>query len=80
LFNRDVWSHHGILRGRTNNAAEGFHSKLSKLINKKKLVFFRIFKYSQGDENVKRSGIAEINCWRSAKKKKEKVFRPGNKN
>jgi hypothetical protein len=42
FFSRDVWSHHGILRGRTNNAAEGFHSKLSKLINKTNSCFSEV--------------------------------------
>jgi hypothetical protein len=42
FFSRDVWSNHGILRGRTNNAAEGFHSKLSKLINKTSSCFSEV--------------------------------------
>jgi hypothetical protein len=42
LFSREVWSHHGTLRGRTNNAAEGFHSKLNKLINKNNSSFLEI--------------------------------------
>jgi hypothetical protein len=42
FFSRDVWSHHGILRGRTNNVAEGFHSKLSKLINKTNSCFSEV--------------------------------------
>lgn len=42
LFDRDVWSHHGILRGKINNAAEGFHSKINKLINMANLCFSEV--------------------------------------
>jgi hypothetical protein len=42
FFSRDIWSHHSILRRRTNNAAEGFHSKLNKLINKTNLCFSEV--------------------------------------
>ena len=40
LFSRDVWSQNGVLRGRTNNALEGLHSKLNRQINKVNPNFF----------------------------------------
>ncbi|KAG0441780.1 hypothetical protein DMUE_0796 [Dictyocoela muelleri] len=42
LFSRQTWNHYGILRRRTNNSAEGFHSKLNKKINKYTASFWEI--------------------------------------
>lgn len=42
LFDRSIWSHYGTLRGRTNNAAEGFHSKLNKINNKTNTSFSEV--------------------------------------
>jgi MULE transposase domain/FLYWCH zinc finger domain len=42
LFSRETWHQYGILRGRTNNAAEGFHSKLNRRINKPRVNFWEV--------------------------------------
>ncbi|KAG0440465.1 hypothetical protein DMUE_1729 [Dictyocoela muelleri] len=42
LFSRTIYSHHDYLNIRTNNALEGFHSKLNRAINKSKPSFYEI--------------------------------------
>ncbi|KAG0437958.1 hypothetical protein DMUE_3385 [Dictyocoela muelleri] len=42
LFNREIWSQYGNLRGRTNNSAEGFNSKLNRAIQKSNPNFWEI--------------------------------------
>jgi hypothetical protein len=58
LFSREVWSHYGTLCGRTNNVAEGFHSKLNKLINKNNSSFLEIL-YTLKDMQI--SNEVELN-------------------
>ncbi|KAF9742980.1 hypothetical protein NGRA_3601, partial [Nosema granulosis] len=42
LFGRITWNQYGIVRGRTNNAAEGFHNKLNSKINKTNPSFWEV--------------------------------------
>lgn len=42
LFDRVVWNQFGVVRGRTNNVAEGFHSALNKKINKTATSFWEV--------------------------------------
>ena len=42
LYRREIWWHYGTLRRWTNNSAEGFHSKLNKLINKNNAGFLEV--------------------------------------
>jgi hypothetical protein len=42
LFSPRTWNKYGIIRGRTNNTAEGFHSKLNKKVNKYTVSFWEI--------------------------------------
>jgi hypothetical protein len=71
LFSRKVWSHYGTLRGRTNNAAEGFHSKLNKLINKNNSSFLEIL-YTLKDIQI--SNEVELNRLIAGGKPKRKKF------
>lgn len=42
LFNRLIWNQFGVVRGRTNNVAEGFHSALNKKMNKTTTSFWEV--------------------------------------
>jgi hypothetical protein len=42
LFSRETWCQYGVLRIRTNNAAEGFHCKLNRRINKSRPSFWEV--------------------------------------
>ncbi|KAG0420600.1 hypothetical protein EQH57_0078 [Dictyocoela roeselum] len=42
LFSREIWSQHGVFRGRTNNYAEGLHSRINKSINKTRPNFYEL--------------------------------------
>lgn len=42
IFHREIWSHYGTIRGRTNNAVEGFHSKINRHINKSQINIYEI--------------------------------------
>lgn len=39
LFKSEIWSQYGKIRGRTNNSAESFHSKINRAINNYNLKF-----------------------------------------
>ncbi|KAG0430304.1 hypothetical protein DMUE_5678 [Dictyocoela muelleri] len=45
LFSRNTWNHFGLTRGRTNNAAEGFHSKLIEKSTRITLVFGKLVRF-----------------------------------
>ena len=45
LYRREIRSHYGTLRRRTNNSAKGFHSKINKLINKNIAGFLEVLHY-----------------------------------
>ena len=40
-----MWNHYDNLSPRTNNSAEGFHSKLNRMINKSKTNFYEILNH-----------------------------------
>ncbi|KAG0437465.1 hypothetical protein DMUE_3670 [Dictyocoela muelleri] len=42
LFNRQIWSQHGVYSGRTNNFAESIHSKLNRALNKSRPYFYEV--------------------------------------
>ncbi|KAG0434496.1 hypothetical protein DMUE_5158 [Dictyocoela muelleri] len=42
LLNHQIWSQHGVYRGRTNNFAESVHSKLNRALNKSRPNFYEV--------------------------------------
>ncbi|KAG0440468.1 hypothetical protein DMUE_1726 [Dictyocoela muelleri] len=42
LFDRQIWSQHGVFRGRTNNYAEGVHSKINSSITRSHPNFYEL--------------------------------------